>query len=45
MGAGLPDFNVINLGDLDAAFEANEVVTLEAIESKRLLNCTGRARE
>lgn len=33
-GAGLPDFVVVNLADLERKFEANEVVTLEKIKEK-----------
>ena len=42
MSAGLPKYVVVNLDDLDKAFEAGAEVTLEAIESKGLLNISGR---
>ena len=41
MGAGLPKFNIVNLDDL-SGFAADEVVTLEALEEKRILNPSGR---
>lgn len=41
MGAGLPKFNAVNLDDL-AAFQDDEVVTIEALEEKRILNLSGR---
>lgn len=41
MGAGLPDFVVVNLYDLERHFAANEEVTLEAIKSK-VMNISGR---
>jgi hypothetical protein len=34
MGAGLPDFVVVNLDDLEKHFEANGEVCLEQIKSK-----------
>merc|ERR1712046_308501 len=45
MGAGLPTFVVVNLDDLEQGFSAEEVVTLETLASKRILNCTGADRK
>jgi large subunit ribosomal protein L15 len=42
MEAGLPDFNVVNLSALEAAFEAGAEVTLAAVEAKGLLTISGR---
>ncbi|KIZ06434.1 50S ribosomal protein L15 [Monoraphidium neglectum] len=42
MSAGLPKYVVVNLDDLDKAFEAGSEVTLDAIQSKGLLNISGR---
>ncbi|KAL4854535.1 50S ribosomal protein L15 [Chlorella vulgaris] len=41
MGAGLPDFVVVNLTQL-AKFAEGEEVTLEALEAKRIVNLSGR---
>ncbi|GFR42715.1 hypothetical protein Agub_g3639 [Astrephomene gubernaculifera] len=41
MGAGLPDFVVVNLDDLDKHFAAGEEVTLEAVKEK-IVNVSGR---
>ena len=41
MGAGLPKYNTINLGDL-SLFKEGEVVTIEALEEKRFFNLSGR---
>lgn len=41
MGAGVPDFIVINLSDLKA-FGEGEVVSLESLQEKRILNLSGR---
>lgn len=41
MGAGLPDFVVVNLSDLDKHFEAGAEVCLECIKSK-VLSVSGR---
>lgn len=42
MSAGLSKYVVVNLDDLDKAFDAGAEVTLEAIEEKGLLNISGR---
>ena len=42
MSAGLPKYNVVNLSDLDKAFEAGTTVTLDALTDKHLLNISGR---
>lgn len=41
MGAGLPDFVVVNLDDLEKAFNAGEEVTLAAVKEK-VLAISGR---
>ncbi|EFN56964.1 hypothetical protein CHLNCDRAFT_143546 [Chlorella variabilis] len=41
MGAGLPDFVVVNLAQLDK-FAEGEEVTLESLEEKRIVNLSGR---
>ena len=41
MGAGLPDFVVVNLSQL-SRFAEGEEVTLETLEEKRVLNISGR---
>lgn len=41
MGAGLPDFNVVNLDDLEKHFQAGENVTIEAVK-ERVLSISGR---
>ena len=40
--AGLPDFVVVNLAQLDAKFADGEEVSLETLESKGVLNLSGR---
>lgn len=40
--AGLPDFVVVNLAQLDAKFGEGEEVSLETLESKGVLNLSGR---
>ncbi|PRW33874.1 50S ribosomal chloroplastic [Chlorella sorokiniana] len=42
MGAGLPDFVVVNLAQLDAKFGEGDEVSLESLESKGVLNLSGR---
>jgi large subunit ribosomal protein L15 len=42
MGAGLPSNNVINLESLAEKFAEGDVVTLAAIEEKRIFNLSGR---
>lgn len=42
MGAGQPDFVVINLKDLNDKFEPGQEVTLEALKEKKLVRATGR---
>ena len=42
MSAGLPKFVVVNLDDLEKAFDANAEVDIAAIEEKGLLNISGR---
>ena len=44
MGAGLPDFNTINLGLLDTHFEEGAEVDAAALKEKGLLNPSGRER-
>ena len=41
MGAGLPDFVVVNLSDLEKSFEAGSEVTLEVV-SEKVLSVSGR---
>ncbi|PSC76987.1 50S ribosomal chloroplastic [Micractinium conductrix] len=41
MGAGLPDYVVVNLSQLKA-FADGETVSLEALEEKRIVNLSGR---
>lgn len=41
MGAGLPDFVTINLRDL-AAFAEGEEVTLESLKEKNIIKVSGR---
>ena len=41
MGAGLPDFVVVNLGDLEKHFDAGADVSLESIKAK-VLSVSGR---
>lgn len=42
MGAGLPKYVVVNLDDLEKAFEAGATVNLDTIKEKNLLNISGR---
>lgn len=42
MGAGLPDFNVVNLLQLEQRYAEGEEVSLESLEEKRVLNLSGR---
>ena len=42
MSAGLQDFVTINLSTLASAFGADEVVTIGALQEKRILNLSGR---
>jgi len=44
MGAGLPDFNTINLALLDQHFEEGAEVDMAALKEKGLLNPSGRER-
>lgn len=41
MEAGLPDFVVVNLDDLEKHFKAGEAVTLEAVQAK-IMDLSGR---
>lgn len=41
MGAGLPDFQVVNVGALNA-MEAGSEVSLETLEANRVINPSGR---
>jgi large subunit ribosomal protein L15 len=41
MGAGLPDYVVVNLGDL-ASFAAGETVSLDTLSQRGQLNLSGR---
>lgn len=41
MGAGIPDYIVINLNEL-TAFSEGEEVSLQTLQEKRVLNLTGR---
>ena len=43
MGAGLPKFATVNLADL-SAFSESEEVTLEALIEKRILSTSGREK-
>merc|ERR1712146_360522 len=45
MSAAVPDFLVVNIGDLDKVCCEHEEVTLETLCAKKLLNPTGRARK
>jgi large subunit ribosomal protein L15 len=42
MPAGVADFNVINLGDLELKFAEGEEVSLETLKEKRIFNLSGR---
>ena len=42
MSAGLQDYVTINLSTLASAFGADEVVTIGALQEKRILNLSGR---
>jgi ribosomal protein L15 len=42
MGAGQPDFVVVNLEQLNDKFEAGQEVTLEALKQKKLVRSSGR---
>lgn len=42
MSAGLPKYVVVNLSDLDKAFNDGEKVNLDAIKEKNMLNISGR---
>jgi hypothetical protein len=42
MSAGLAKYVVVNLDDLEKAFEAGAEVTVEAVAEKGLLNISGR---
>lgn len=42
MGAGLPDFVVVNLAQLSQKFAEGEEVSLESLEEKRVVNLSGR---
>ncbi len=42
MSAGLQDYVTINLSTLASAFGADEVVTIGALQQKRILNLSGR---
>ncbi|KAF8060545.1 RPL15 [Scenedesmus sp. PABB004] len=42
MSAGLPKFVVVNLSDLEGAFEAGETVNIASIKAKNILNISGR---
>jgi large subunit ribosomal protein L15 len=42
MGAGQPDFVVVNLEQLNDKFEAGQEVTLEALKEKKLVRSSGR---
>ena len=42
MSAGVQDYVTINLSTLASAFGADEVVTIGALQEKRILNLSGR---
>ena len=42
MSAGVQDFVTINLDTLAEAFDANDSVTIAALQAKRILNLSGR---
>ena len=42
MSAGVQDFVTINLSTLASSFGADEVVTIGALQEKRILNLSGR---
>lgn len=42
MPAGLPDFNVLNLYDVQEKFSEGEEVSLETLKQKRIFNLSGR---
>ncbi|UPR04345.1 ribosomal protein L15 [Chloropicon primus] len=44
MGAGVKDYNVVNVGVLSENFAENEEVTLEALAEKRVIDVSGRER-
>ena len=44
MGAGQPDYNVINVGLLSDRFAEGDEVTIEALAEKRILDLSGRKR-
>eukprot|EP00899_Mesostigma_viride_P021466 jgi/Mesvir1/29320/Mv01576-RA.1 len=45
MGAGLPKYITINVGEIAEMFTPDEEVSLESLEAKRILNISGRDRE
>ena len=42
MPAGVADFNVINLGDLELKFSEGDEVSLATLKEKRIFNLSGR---
>lgn len=42
MGAGLPDYVVINLGALSGAYSEGETVTLQSLKERNVVNVSGR---
>lgn len=42
MSAGVQDFVTINLDTLAGAFDADDSVTIAALQAKRILNLSGR---
>ena len=42
MSAGVQDFVTINLDTLAQSFDANDKVTIETLQAKRILNLSGR---
>jgi len=44
MGAGLPDYVIVNLESLAEKYSAGETVTLDSLKEKNLVNASGRER-
>jgi len=45
MGAGVPDFNVVNVGKLCECFSEGEEVSIEALGAKRIMDLSGWKRD
>merc|ERR1719335_1796616 len=42
MRCGLKDYTIVNLSDCERSFHENDIVSLEELRKRRIINCSGR---